>query len=39
MANFCTRAGRIGSVILALTLVGLVAGSALFLTTSASAMA
>jgi hypothetical protein len=39
MANFCTRADRIGSVILALTLVGLGAGSALFMTASASAMA
>ena len=39
MANFCSRAGRIGSVILALTLVGLAAGSAFFMTTSASAMA
>src|ERR1700674_4763132 len=39
MTNFCTRADRIGSLMLALTLVGLATGSALFMTTSASATA
>ncbi len=39
MSNFCTRADRIGSMMLALTLVGLATGSALFMTTSASATA
>jgi hypothetical protein len=39
MANFCTRADRIGSLMLALTLVGLAIGSALLMTTSASATA
>ena len=37
MTNFCTRADRIGSVMLALTLVGLATGSALLMTTSAGA--
>jgi hypothetical protein len=39
MANFCTRANRIGSLTLALTLVGLATGSALLVATSASATA
>ena len=39
MANFCTRADRVGTVIRALTLVGLAAAPALFMTASASAMA
>jgi hypothetical protein len=39
MANFCTRADRNGSLMLALTMVGLATGSALFMTTSASAVA
>ena len=39
MMNSCTRATRIGSLMLALTLVGLATGSALFMTTSASATA
>jgi hypothetical protein len=38
MANFCTRADRIGSLVRALTLVGLATGSTLFVTTSASAI-
>ena len=37
MMNFCTRADRIGSLMLALTLVGLATGSSLFMTTSAGA--
>ena len=37
--NSCTRAIRIGSLMLALILVGLATGSALFMTTSASALA
>jgi hypothetical protein len=39
MANFCSRADRIGSLMLALTLVGLATGSVLFTGTSASATA
>jgi len=37
MADFCTRANRIGSLMLVLTLVALAAGSSLFMTSSASA--
>ena len=37
MTSFCTRADRIGSIMLALALLGLAAGSALFMTTSAGA--
>jgi hypothetical protein len=39
MGNFCTRADRIGSLMLVLTLVGLSTGSALVMSTSASAAA
>jgi hypothetical protein len=39
MMNSCTRANRLGFLMLALTLVGLATGSVLFMTTSASAIA